>query len=75
MFMPFGPDIEIVGLISLLNWVFAFAFPLLPYELFAFMPWIFALLATRALEPPVAQSMIEYVHQQALLPRLRCPNT
>ena len=59
MFMPFGPDIEIVGVISFLNWVFAFAFPLLPYELFAFMPWAYAVLATRALETPKAQSMLD----------------
>jgi len=41
----FGVEVEVTGPLSLLNWVFAFAFPLLPYELFTFLPWVVAYLA------------------------------
>lgn len=40
-----GLDVVVTGPLSFLNWVFAFAFPLLPYELFTFMPWAVAYLA------------------------------
>lgn len=42
----FGVEVVVTGPLSLLNWVFAFAFPLLPYELFTFMPWAIAFLAS-----------------------------
>ena len=35
----FGVQVVVTGPLTFLNWVFAFAFPLLPYELFTFMPW------------------------------------
>lgn len=41
----FGVEVVVTGPITLLNWVFAFAFPLLPYELFTFIPWVVVYLA------------------------------
>jgi len=43
----FGVDVAITGLLTFLNWVFAFAFPLLPYELFTVLPWVTVYLAYR----------------------------
>jgi len=42
----FGVEVAVTGPITLLNWVFAFAFPLLPYELFTFLPWVLYYLAS-----------------------------
>ena len=43
---PQRVDVIVTGPITFLNWVFAFAFPLLPYELFTFFPWAVLFLAS-----------------------------
>jgi hypothetical protein len=43
----FGVQVVVTGPLTFLNWVFAFAFPLLPYELFTFMPWVIAYMAKK----------------------------
>ena len=40
--------VEVTGPISALSWLLAFAFPLIPYELFAIMPFIIAYFAAQA---------------------------